>query len=288
MVPSLTHLSVLAIPVDTVLTDTETEVLKNIKWDSTNNLKKEMATGRELNTQLVASKNVYYKALAHGVMYEDICDELFTLYDIAVEMRNEMAANCLWSTNFVYMDWVMSKILFSPRRGEEAEELYHMLRGCINTWNRIEPVFTITSYTHTEVELYGFITNFKNACFRHLKTMDACAVKGIDEIMEISRPLISLTSDLDENDRKKMFLKKIDDKLNHHVPHYPLPLAEVMVPPIYYDFTAAEAIVLNPELEDDEISQLVWGLVMGDGGELEEGEIPLDEEELMQIMWGPQ
>ena len=75
-----------------------------------------------------------------------------------------------------------------------------------------------------------------------------------------------------------MFLKKIDDKLNHHVPHYPL----------YYDFTAAEAIVLNPELEDDEISQLVWGLVMGDGGELEEGEIPLDEEELMQIMWGPQ
>ena len=292
MVPSLTHLSMLAIPMDTVFTDTETVVLTNIKWDATSKFNKAMDVGRELSTQMTKSKNKYYNALAHGgpggmTDTEDMCEELYIIYDAAVEMRNTMASHGLWSDKFVYMDWLISKILCCPRRGEEAEELYHMLRGCTDTWNRIKPSFTIESYTHTELELYGLIINFKNCCFRNFKTMDDGAVKGIDEIMEISRPLIAMSNQVDENDKEKMFLKKITTALNHHVPYYYTLTPAEISPPKYYDFSAAEAIVLDSDLEDDETAGQVWGL-LDDDEELEEGEIMLDDEEMMQLMWNHQ
>ena len=117
--------------------------------------------------------------------------------------------------------------------------------------------------------------------------MDDGAVKGIDEIMEISRPLIAMSNQVDENDKEKMFLKKITTALNHHVPYYYTLTPAEISPPKYYDFSAAEAIVLDSDLEDDETAGQVWGL-LDDDDELEEGEILLDEEEIMQLMLNQQ
>ena len=50
--------------------------------------------------------------------------------------------------------------------------------------------------------------------------MDKSSSMGIDEIREISLPLIDISKQCLENGREKIFLKRVELKLNKHVPYY--------------------------------------------------------------------
>ena len=245
IIPSLAHLSVLSIPCHAPLTDRQSMVLKNIKYDSSSRFDAAMVHGREIYTKFSTARHVYSREIKHGdnrieADTSEMCDELFNLYDRTVELRNEMSHFNMWSVAFVYMDWIISKVLCAPHA--EVEELYHTLSGCTSMWNKISPVFKIETYTSGELELHGCIMNFKNAAFRMFATLERGVIKGIDDFMKISESVIDLSTQMDYNDRYKMFLKKITMHLERHVS----------------EFKCGEILLDETELEDGEIALDTW------------------------------
>jgi len=235
MIPSLAHLSVLAIPRDVNLTIKQQAVLRNIQWDAGHKLSTAVYQGQQLNSEFRTLRARYENSLKCGINddIDDMCDELRQLFDEAMAYRNEMSRESLWSSNYVYMDWLISKVLFSPTRWTESEELFHMLKGSCATWKKISPKFNLTSYTATEREFHGLIIKFKSASFRSYITLDKSSSNGIDDITGFATPLIDNNRQSVENGRQKIFLKRITLKLDKYVPYY-------------YTFT-------DPDLEEGEI-----------------------------------
>ena len=222
MIPSLAHLSVLAIPRGVNLTVREEAVLTNIRWDTTRKFSIARSHGQKLIAKLKRARSKIDDSMRYGID-DDIygmCYELRELYDDTMVFRNAMSTGGLLSSNFVYMDYLISRVLCSPLRNTEAEELYHMLKGSITTWDKISPKFTLDSYTATERELHSFIMKFRSASFRSFGILDRSSIKGIDEIMKLSVPVLDINSKLQENEYHTMFLKKINNYLVKHVPYY--------------------------------------------------------------------
>ena len=222
MIPSLTHLSVLAIPRGVSLTGRQHAVLRNIQWGASRELSNTTSHGQYLNSQYRIIRSRYEAGLKCGIDddIDDMCVELRQSFDDTMAYRNEMARESLYSSNYVYMDWLISNILFSPPRWTESEELFHMLKGSSATWKRISPKFDLASYTPTERELHNLILRFKSEMFRNYLQLDKSSSMGIDEIQEISLPLIDISKQCLENGREKIFLKRVELKLNTHIPYY--------------------------------------------------------------------
>ena len=225
MIPSLAHLSALATPRYTKLTGRQDVVLRNIKWDCLAKFDVAMARGCEIEKEFAELLRTYNNAIKHGDKHSraflpDVVNELSTLYDETMEYRNEMHHENLWSKNYVYLDWVCSRVLCCPHHGMYIEELIHMLSGCTSTWLRMSPVLNLDTYTQSERVLAGFIVDFKSAAFRIFDVLNNNPPMEIDKLQELASPLIALNEQLEEIDHEKMFLKKLGFHLEHHVSEF--------------------------------------------------------------------
>jgi hypothetical protein len=234
MIPSLAHLSVLAIPHGVSLSATQEVVLKYILSDSRRQMSNALFKGRKLNSEFCIRRIKYEDSLKCGTGNDsdimNICEELRVLFDNIMEFRNTMSSHGLWSSNYVYMDWLISSVLFSPPRSTEAEEIYHMLSSSTTMWTKISPQFDVDSYTATERELCTMIMQFRVAIFRSLATLDRSRVTGIDDIQKLALPLIDISTQERDNDQQKIFFRNLISRLEKHVPYY-YTLEEGEIPP---------------------------------------------------------
>ena len=210
---NLRHLALLDISTTQKIDKKQIEVIKNLRFEVSEILKKQSSELKNAMTEYDTLKREYYRRLMkkdQEGLVSTACSRLIINYNRMVDARNICASTKAWRKNFIVLDTYIFRNLACPSLTSQYEELDKLLFGILQSRSDIELPGEVLPI---DAELKTIIQDYEELC----KTIhdsihsndEKCDLEGFSEKLQKAVK--------EEDDARSEYLKisKILDHAEH-------------------------------------------------------------------------